>query len=100
LRDAVVAMTPILATAARENADVAVKTRGATWVASAIVVVFRYALVEVMVFISVVWRRVRGKRSWGPRARNAATSCFAVPLVSYVIIPFLLYCISFRFARR
>ena len=55
LRDAVVAMTPMLATAARENADVAVKTGGATWVASAIVVVFRYALVEVMVFISVVW---------------------------------------------
>ena len=34
-------MTPMLATAARENADVAVKTVGATWVASVIAVVFR-----------------------------------------------------------
>ena len=38
LREAVVAMTPMLATAARENADVAVKTGGTTWVASVIVV--------------------------------------------------------------
>ena len=41
LREAVVVMMPMLATAARENADVAVKTVGATWVASVIAVVFR-----------------------------------------------------------
>ena len=38
LREAVVSMTPMLAIAARENADVAVKTGGITWVASFIVV--------------------------------------------------------------
>jgi len=62
LREAVVAMTPMPATAARENADVAVKTGGAVWVASAIVVGFRYAFVDGvgnrqaagMVFVSVV----------------------------------------------
>jgi len=46
LREAVAATTPMLATAARENADVAVKTGAATWVASAIVVFFLYASVE------------------------------------------------------
>ena len=42
LREAVAARTPRPATAARENADVAVKTGGATWVASAIVIVFSF----------------------------------------------------------
>ena len=46
LREAVVARMPMLATAARESAQVTVKTGGATWVVSAIVVIFRYALVE------------------------------------------------------